>query len=88
MPQLPRRFRSVRHDAQPTQLAPSDTVPPDLMDVYDELPVDGDTPTDKPGVHRNPVVRQRKRSAPGLDRVSMRTYGPAAEDVSEALFGK
>lgn len=87
MPSLPRRFRSVKGDkAQPSQLAPSDLVPPDLVDVYDELPVTSDPPSNKPDVARNPVVRDHKNRAPGLDSLSMKTYGILARDAQEAIL--
>ena len=89
MPHLPRRFRSVRSDAQPSQLAPSDSVPPDLVDVYDDLPVAADPPTEKPNVQRNPVVRKsRTPKVTGMESLSMKTYGPRPEEVANVLFNK
>ena len=88
MPHLPHRFRSIRDDAQPSQLAPSDQVPPDLIDVYDDLPVQADPPSAKSRVERNPVVRNTHKKVTGLDRISMKTFSPPAQDVSEALFGR
>jgi hypothetical protein len=87
VPHMPKRLHSVRPQAPATQLAPSDIVPPDLIDVDDDLPITPDAPNpNKPSVGRNPVVRKLSRFAPALDSVSMKNYGPSADAASAGLF--
>lgn len=86
MPHMPRRFRSVRPDAEPRQLAPTDSVPPDLLDVTGDLPVSADPPTDKPPVARNPVTRRLSGRAPGLDSLSMKSFSVDPDEVQRGLF--
>lgn len=87
MPHIPRRFRPLQTPIPDTgRLAPSQSPPPDLLDVYEDLPLPAEPPRNKSEVPRNPVVRNERARPPGLQRLSIRRHAVPPADVEYALF--